>query len=342
MAKIRVGINGYGTIGKRVADAVLKMPDMELIGVVKVTPDYSAIIVSRKGIRIYTLKERMELFINRDIPVAGTFEELLEEADIIVDATPGGIGEKYSKIYKEKNIHAIFQGGEKPHTADISFSSLCNYSEALGARSIRVVSCNTTGLLRTICTLNKFFGIEKVRATIIRRAADPKEDKRGPVNSIRLNPPKIPSHHGIDAKTVVPWLDIKTAAVAVPTTLMHVQSVYIVLKQSVKKEDIIDALKSTKRILLINAEETGIDSTSKLIEAARDLGRPRNDIPELVIWEDSINVEGKDLWLLQAVHQESIVIPENIDAIRASLNIIGEAEKSIELTDKILGLGKLF
>ncbi|MFB6095307.1 MAG: glyceraldehyde-3-phosphate dehydrogenase, partial [Halodesulfurarchaeum sp.] len=32
---VRVGINGYGTIGKRVADAVRVQPDMEVLGVAK-------------------------------------------------------------------------------------------------------------------------------------------------------------------------------------------------------------------------------------------------------------------------------------------------------------------
>ena len=35
MAKVKVAVNGYGTIGKRVADAVKLQPDMELIGVAK-------------------------------------------------------------------------------------------------------------------------------------------------------------------------------------------------------------------------------------------------------------------------------------------------------------------
>ncbi|MFO7539153.1 MAG: type II glyceraldehyde-3-phosphate dehydrogenase, partial [Chloroflexota bacterium] len=34
--KIRVAVNGYGIIGKRVADAVRVQPDMELVGVADV------------------------------------------------------------------------------------------------------------------------------------------------------------------------------------------------------------------------------------------------------------------------------------------------------------------
>ena len=35
---VKVAINGYGTIGKRVADAVSKQDDMKVIGVVKTRP----------------------------------------------------------------------------------------------------------------------------------------------------------------------------------------------------------------------------------------------------------------------------------------------------------------
>ncbi|RZN66497.1 MAG: glyceraldehyde-3-phosphate dehydrogenase, partial [Candidatus Methanolliviera hydrocarbonicum] len=37
---IRVGINGYGTIGKRVADAVAAQDDMKIVGVTKTRPNF--------------------------------------------------------------------------------------------------------------------------------------------------------------------------------------------------------------------------------------------------------------------------------------------------------------
>jgi len=51
---IHVGVNGYGTIGKRVADAIVRQPDMKLVGVVKIIPDYNARLVVEKGIPLYT------------------------------------------------------------------------------------------------------------------------------------------------------------------------------------------------------------------------------------------------------------------------------------------------
>lgn len=339
---IRIGINGYGAIGKRIADAVSKMPDMELLGIVKVTPDYGALIARSKGYRLYTLKDRLDIFKEKGIDVEGTLEDLLSGVDVVIDATPGGYGIKYKGLYRRYGVKMVFQGGEKPEVADISFNTLCNYREALGKESVRVVSCNTTGLLRLICTLNNYFPIEQVRATIIRRATDPKEVKKGPVNAIVPNPVSIPSHHGIDVKTVLPWLDIVTSAVIVPTTLMHVHVVNIWFKEKVSIEQVVDVLERNERIVLIDSESTGIKSTAEIIECTRDLGRYRYDVPELIIWKDSLYINGRELMLIQAVHQESIVVPENIDAVRAIMNIIDDPMESFKLTNKILGIkGKL-
>ena len=337
---LRVGVNGFGTIGKRVAYAIQLQDDMDLVGVVKRTPDYAALQARRAGIPIYTpSEEEAEAFEQRGINVRGTIEDLLDSIDVIVDATPGGTGAKYKPLYEKHGVKQIFQGGEKPDVADVSFSTLCNYEEALGKRSVRVVSCNTTGLLRLICTLDKAFGVSAVRAVIIRRAADPKEIKRGPINAIVLNPPRLPSHHGEDVRTVLPKLDIVTAAVVVPTTLMHVHNVTLRLSSPVTKRDVIAALEEAPRIMVVSSEETGIKSTAELMEAAREL-RKRSDIPELVVFEESVTARGNEVILFQAVHQESIVIPENIDALRALGGLAQTAEETITLTDESLGVGQ--
>jgi glyceraldehyde-3-phosphate dehydrogenase (NAD(P)) len=50
---IKVAINGYGTIGKRVADAVSAQQDMEIIGVSKTKPSAEALIAVQKGYPVY-------------------------------------------------------------------------------------------------------------------------------------------------------------------------------------------------------------------------------------------------------------------------------------------------
>ena len=49
----KIAINGYGTIGKRVADAVALQDDMVVAGVAKTKPDFEAKLAVRKGFPLY-------------------------------------------------------------------------------------------------------------------------------------------------------------------------------------------------------------------------------------------------------------------------------------------------
>ena len=151
-----VGINGYGTIGKRVADAVSCQDDMQIVGVTKRTPDFEATMAVDKGYPLYiSASDREELFEEADITVTGTIDELYDKIDIMVDCTPEGIGAKNKKIYQEKGVKGIFQGGEKHDQIGKSFNSFANYSDNWDADYVRVVSCNTTGLCRTLNPINE-------------------------------------------------------------------------------------------------------------------------------------------------------------------------------------------
>ena len=55
MKKIKVAVNGYGTIGMRVADAVLKQEDMILVGITKSKPDFRCEQAREKGIDVYSI-----------------------------------------------------------------------------------------------------------------------------------------------------------------------------------------------------------------------------------------------------------------------------------------------
>ena len=111
--------------------------------------------------------------------------------------------------------------GEKHELTGLSYTSSANHSENMNAIGTRVVSCNTTGLSRTLVPLYEHCGSLKVECTMIRRAADPGDSGKGPINAIKPVL-KVPSHHGPDVMTVKPEIDINSLAVAVPTTIMHV------------------------------------------------------------------------------------------------------------------------
>ncbi len=334
--KVKVGVNGYGTIGKRVAWAIMKQPDMELVGVVKTRPDWEVLSAVKMGLKLFTLKDRIRDFHEFGVEVHGTVEDLIRSVDVVIDATPEDVGKTYKPLYEALGKKAIFQGGEEEDVAEVSFNALVNYTEALGKKFVRVVSCNTTGLLRVIYSLSKVSKIKSVRGVIVRRGADLKEVKKGPIEGLVLNPPKPPSHHALDVKTVIKDLDIITYAIVAPTTLAHIHTLYVRFSQPVSKEAIIDALSTTPRILMINGGM--LKSTAELRELARDLGRPNGDIYENVVWEDSIWVNNDEVMLTYAVHQEAIVVPENVDAVRAITSLVKDPLESIKITDETLGI----
>ena len=336
---IKVAVNGYGTIGKRVADAVAAQPDMEIIGVSKTKPGAEAFVALERGYPLYIADiSKKEAFEKAGIPVAGSVEEMIEKADIVVDATPGGVGVSNKELYAKYQKKAIWQGGEDHEVAGFSFNSSCNYAEALGRDTARVVSCNTTGLCRIINLIDTAFGVKKVRATMVRRGGDPGDIKRGPIDAIALNPVTIPSHHGPDVQSVLPHIKIVTSAMIVPTTLMHMHFLNMELEKEATKEEVIELIKSHSRLGLIT-KATGITSTAQLKELTTDMLRPRGDLWENGIFQDSVSVQdGTDLYLFQAIHQEADVVVETVDCIRAMIGEVKTAAESIAITNKAVGL----
>jgi glyceraldehyde-3-phosphate dehydrogenase (NAD(P)) len=260
----------------------------------------------------------------------------MEISDVIVDCTPGKFGASNHKMYSDAGVKAMFQGGEKHDLTGTSFNSFANYSESLGKQFVRVVSCNTTGLCRTLYPLEQKFGIDNVFAVMIRRAVDPRDSKKGPVNAIEPVL-KVPSHHGPDVQTCMHDLSIQTMAVKVPTTLMHLHAVKVDLKSDADTSAVQALYDETTRVKLIEGG-AGLKSTAEIMEFARDMGRPRSDLNEIAVWRDGINVDGKILYYYQAIHQESDVVPENIDCIRAMMEMETDNWKSIEKTNKALGI----
>src|SRR5881409_1046488 len=161
----KIAINGYGTIGKRVADAVALQDDMRLVGVAKTKPDFEAKLAVRKAYAVY----------------AANKEALAK--------------------FEKAGVKAIWQGGEEHALTNLSFNAAANYADCIGASFVRVPSCNTTGLIRTLYPLDAHVGVDKVLAVLVRRATDPGDSKKGPINAIEPEL-EMPSHHGPDVQSV--------------------------------------------------------------------------------------------------------------------------------------------
>ncbi len=333
---IKVCVNGYGTIGRRVADAVRMQKDMSVVGIVKTKPDYVAEDAARTFKVFADTKENSKKFEDAGIECEGSIEDILDNVDIVVDATPEGVGERNMNLYRKFKVKAIFQGGEKAELAQTSFNAYSNFTDSWGKDYVRVVSCNTTGLARTVSAIDKRFGALRVEATLIRRATDPNDSKKGPINAVEPSL-KFPSHHGPDLKTVLKIPEVDTVAIKVPTTLMHVHTVSIKTEKDVSSEDMLDVFKNYRRIMEVSGK-AGVTSTAQIMDMAREIGRKRGDLFEIAVWKESMYASGNTIRYIQAVHQESDVVPENVDAIRSMMQL-ADMEKSTEETDRAMGIG---
>lgn len=340
MNKVKVGVAGYGTIGQRLADGVALQADMELVGVADLAPTLAVRALKEKGMTydLYLVQGAdRDAFEKLKIPVAGTFEELVGKVDIMLDSSPGGIGAKNKELYAKMGVKAIFQGGEKNNVADVFFHGYANYEKGLGCDYLKLTSCNTTGLIRSVDALDRAYGIEKVAITIIRRVADPGDYHRGLTNALQID--KAPSHQAVDLMTIMPHIEATGILVHTPVTHGHIITVLASGKQKITKEMALRVFAEHPRIRVVNIDE-GFLGNSSLFKYARDLGNPRGDMYEIGLWEDSIVESGNDIMYAINIPQESVTIPETIDGIRAAMKMQNSCLEGTTETNKHLGIGK--
>jgi glyceraldehyde-3-phosphate dehydrogenase (NAD(P)) len=333
-----VGLVGYGVIGKRVADAINVQDDMDLVGVCDVISDWRIQNALRKEYDIYAATTEAEKQMKASgISIKGNLQDLLDKVDLVVDCTPKNIAAKNVELYKKQGLKFIVQGGEKHETTGHSFSAENNYQSAINLNATRVVSCNTTSILRTLTALKRAGLLDYARGTLLRRATDPWESHLGGIMNTMVPEKDIPSHQGPDAQSVDPELDVITSAVKVPETLSHMHYWNVKLKKQATKEEVLAAFKTSSRIKLIQYDQ-GLVSNNTIKEMFLDMGRPWGDMYEVALWEDMLKVVGNELFYAYVVDNQAIVIPETIDAIRALTGIETDGEKSIAKTNESLGI----
>lgn len=340
MAKIKVGVAGFGVIGQRLADGVRLQEDMELVGVADIAPTLSIRALREKGMPydLYLVdgadKKKFETL---GIPVSGTFDDLIDRVDIMLDSSPGGIGAMNKERYVAKGIKAIFQGGEKSSVADVFFHGYANYEKGVNAQFLKLTSCNTTGLIRSVDCLDRAYGIKKIAITIIRRVADPGDYHRGLTNALQIE--KAPSHQAVDLMAIMPHVEATGILVHTPVTHGHIITVLAKGSQKITKQMALNAFRQHDRIRIVSIDE-GFLGNASLFRYARDLGNPRGDMYEIALWEDSIVESGDDIMYAINIPQESVTIPETIDAIRAAMSMQEDRLLGISQTNQYLGLGK--
>ena len=336
--KVRVGVNGYGVIGKRVAAAVAHQQDMLLTGVSDVVTDWRAHMVTQNGFRLFgATEEHAKTMRKARLEVSGVLDDLLAEVDVVVDCTPKRVAATNVDKYRRRGLKFILQGGEKHTATGHSFVAECNYASALGRDATRVVSCNTTSVVRTLTALNRVGLLLRARGTLLRRATYAWESHESGIMNTLVPEPEIPSHQGPDAQTVDPELDVVTMAVKVPETLAHLHYWSVQMTRQATKDEVLGAFRASSRIALIRIDE-GLVALNAVKELMADRGRPHANLYEVALWADMLRVQGDELFYAYMVDNQAIVIPETIDAIRALTRTVNDASESIARTNAALGI----
>jgi glyceraldehyde-3-phosphate dehydrogenase (NAD(P)) len=342
MNKVKVAVNGYGVIGKRVADAVVLQDDMELVGVADIVSDYRLQVAALRRFDIYASTSQADQSMRAaGIAVTGTLPELLGRVDVVVDCTPKKVAAANKLAYEAAGVKSVFQGGEAHALTGHSFVAQANYASAIGLQSTRVVSCNTTSIVRTLGALKAAGLLKRARGTLIRRASDPWEAHAEGIMNTVVPERNIPSHQGPDAKTVMPDLDVVTIAVKASHNSSHLHTWWVELSRPADRTELLAAFRAAPRIAFIRMSD-GLVALNSTVELMSDLGRPRGDMWEVGLWEDVLTVEGDQAYYTYQVFNQAIVVPETIDAIRALSGVESDALRSIAKTDSALGVVRDF
>lgn len=334
----KVAVVGYGVIGQRLADAVAAQEDMELVGIADLKPTITLRALRERGMPydLYCAVAGEEgALLEADIPVSGTLEDLVQKVDIVLDATSPGVGAKNKALYEKYNKKAIFQGGEKNDIVDVFFHGYANYDKGVDADFLKLTSCNTTGLIRTIHCLDEAVGVEKAAITIIRRVADPGDTFRGLTNNLQIEP--VPNHQAVDLMTIMPHVDCTGVLVHTPVTHGHIISIVVKTKKDISAEEAIALFKTHPRMMVVKIAD-GFDSNGSFFRYARDRGSMRSDMYEVGLWEECVAKSGDDLIFSINIPQEAITIPETIDGIRAATGMQSDGKEAVALTNKYLGM----
>jgi glyceraldehyde-3-phosphate dehydrogenase (NAD(P)) len=312
---------------------------MELVGVADIETDWRVRVAQQKGFGLFaSLEDRFEAMRGAGLEVAGTLDDMLEHAAVVVDCTPKGIPAKNAERYRARGVKFIVQGGEKHQVTGHSFVAEATYASAIGRDATRVVSCNTTSIVRTLTALKRAGLLLRARGTLMRRATDPWESHKGGIMNTLVPEHEIPSHQGPDAQTVDPELDVVTMAVKVPETTAHLHCWSVQLARKASRDDVVEAFRASSRIALIRMDD-GLTAINTVKELMADVGRPRDDLYEVALWEDLITVRDDEAFYAYMVDNQAIVIPETIDAIRALAAREQDAHASIERTNAALNIG---
>ncbi len=315
----KVFVNGYGSIGSRIASFLKDDPEITVVGIGKYSPDNKVDEAISKGLNVYVPESKLDSFSN--FKISGSIEDALDQSDLVIDAAPGGHGYKNKKnLYEPKNIPAIYQGGESTTGAEavseLLFNSRANYDQALGKYHVMQGSCNVTGMGRILEPLRDKFGDQLVRfdVTLVRRWADLEQTEKKVSDTIEMteNP-----HHGDDVKLYFGKdAPLYVRAIKVPTRQMHLHIMDIRFRDTAPKpSEIHDVFTNEFGVAPLWTAK----GTKDVRDYAQTMGFNFTDTNMIHIHANMTTSIGDTVQMMYSDDQTGIVIPENHMLMQAML-----------------------
>ena len=315
----KVFVNGYGSIGSRIAQFIKDDPEIEIIGVGKYSPDSKVNEAIENGFKVFVPEKNQNAF--SDFNISGNIESALDESDLVIDASPGGHGFKNKKLfYEPRNILTIYQGGEtidgENAVSDLLFNSRVNYNDAIEKKHVMQGCCNVNGMGRIVETLRKKYGdsIKRFDVTLIRRWADIEQTEKSVPDTIELT--QSP-HHGEDVKSYFGKKSpLFVRAIKVPTRQMHLHIMDIRFNENSPSPDNIHDL-------FTNEFGVAVLWTAKGTKDVRDYAITMNfsfkDTNMIHIHANMTRSIDDTVQIMYSDDQTGIVIPENHMLMQAML-----------------------
>jgi glyceraldehyde-3-phosphate dehydrogenase (NAD(P)) len=315
----KVFVNGYGSIGSRIAQFIKDDQEIKVIGVGKYSPDDKINDAISRGFDVYVPQKSIDSF--KNYKIKGSIESALDNSDIVIDASPGGVGYTNKKeFYEPRGLMAIYQGGESvfgdERVSDLLFNSRVNYKEAFGKKHVMQGSCNVTGMGRVLQPLREKFGSQIMRfdAILVRRWADLEQTNKIVPDTIEWT---STPHHQDDVKHYMGKdTPLFIQAIKVPTRQMHVHMMNIRFK---------DVAPKPSEILEIFKDEYGVATlwtakgTKQIRDAAESMKFSFKDTNMIHIHANMLESVGDTVKMVYSDDQTGIVIPENHILMQAML-----------------------
>ena len=325
----KVFVNGYGSIGSRIIQFIKDDPEIEVVGIGKYSPDSKVTEAIEKGFKVFVPEKNQNAF--SAFNISGNIESALDESDLVIDASPGGIGFKNKKLfYEPRDILSIYQGGEtiegENAVSDLLFNSRINYNDAIGKKHVMQGSCNVTGMGRILEPLRKAFGnsIKRFDVTLVRRWADIDQIDTNVTDTIELtqNP-----HHGDDVKSYFGKdSPLFVRAIKVPTRQMHLHIMDVRFNGNVPSvNDLHDIFKDEYGVATLWTS----NGTKDIRDYAEKLDFSFKDTNMIHIHANMTQKIDDTVQIMYSDDQTGIVIPENHILMQAML-----FEKSYEDSSK--------